>query len=70
VHRALDFGVPRKKKPAVEELPAEKRFKQDLLERGEAAKSKDGKLPPGATHEIIEKSGGQVEIVRRRFSLT
>jgi hypothetical protein len=62
--------VPKKKKADPQQLEAEKRFKHDLLERGEAAKSTDGKLPPGATHEIIEKPGGEVKIVRRRFSLT
>jgi hypothetical protein len=69
VRRALDFRVPKKKNDP-KQVEAEKRFKQDLLERGEAAKSKDGKLPPGVTHEIIEKAGGEVDVVRRRFSLT
>ena len=28
----------------------------------------DGKLPPGATHELVEDEHGQVRAVRRRFS--
>lgn len=45
----------------------EDRFAQDVIVRGEAVKICDGKLPPGATHEIIESNGKQ-QVVRRRFS--
>ena len=43
-----------------------------ILIRGEAAEAKDGTLPPGATHEIIEKdeNGQPTKIVRRRFSIS
>jgi hypothetical protein len=43
-----------------------------ILIRGEAAEAPDGKLPPGATHEIVEKDehGRPTKIVRRRFSIT
>jgi hypothetical protein len=47
------------------------RFRQDLIERGEAAHPDDkGELPPGATHEIVsENAEGVQEIKRRRFSI-
>jgi hypothetical protein len=39
-------------------------FERGLMIRGEAAPcDKEGKLPPGATHEIVKG-----ELVRRRFS--
>jgi len=46
-------------------------FVRGVLVRGEAAKpSKQGKLPPGATHEIVAESGsGLPKLRRRRFSL-
>lgn len=49
--------------------PAEEAFVKGLIARGEAAKAVDGKLPPGATHEIVEERPGQLpKLVRRRFS--
>ena len=53
-----------------EEERAERKFVEDLVRRGEAAwPDKDGKLPPGATHEIVEEKPGQPpKVVRRRFS--
>jgi hypothetical protein len=51
--------------------PAEqKRFVEDLLRRGEAAKAdENGELPAGATHEIVEDQPGKTpKVVRRRFS--
>lgn len=49
--------------------PDEAAFVRGLIERGEAAKAVDGKLPPGATHEIVEERPGQLpKVVRRRFS--
>jgi hypothetical protein len=48
----------------------ETHFVRGLLRRKEAAKPKDGELPPGATHEIIEEKEGELPAVkRRRFSL-
>lgn len=47
------------------------RFVRDLLARGEAAKAIDGKLPKGATHEIVAEPGegeSLPKVVRRRFS--
>lgn len=53
-----------------EELtPEEGAFVRGLIERGEAARAVDGKLPPGATHEIVEERPGEPpKVVRRRFS--
>jgi hypothetical protein len=43
-----------------------------VIERGEAAEADDkGRLPPGATHEIIgHDDDGRPILKRRRFSLT
>jgi len=47
----------------------EKVLTDSLLAHGQAAKlGRDGKLPPGATHELIEDENGKVRAVRRRFS--
>ena len=44
-------------------------FTRSLIEHGQAAKAgPDGKLPPGATHELVEDDNGEVKPVRRRFS--
>jgi hypothetical protein len=44
---------------------------ETLIATGEAAPlTKDGKLPAGATHVIIEDEQGHVKAVRRRFSIT
>ncbi|MGN6588087.1 MAG: hypothetical protein ACTHKT_11575 [Solirubrobacterales bacterium] len=52
-----------------EYTPAEEAFVRGLIERGEAAKAVNGKLPPGATHEIVEERPGRLpKIVRRRFA--
>ncbi len=52
------------------ERAAEEAFVRGVIERGEAAKpDRDGRLPPGATHEIVEEvEGGLPKIRRRRFS--
>jgi hypothetical protein len=55
--------------PGGEPTPEEAAFVKGLLERGEAAKAVDGKLPPGATYEIVEERPGKLpKVVRRRFS--
>ncbi|HUP44129.1 MAG TPA: hypothetical protein VM779_01315 [Thermoanaerobaculia bacterium] len=48
-----------------------KKFERDLVERGEAAEpDEEGKLPPGATHEIVGRNEkGELVIRRRRFSI-
>ena len=50
--------------------PQTESFVRGLVERGEAAKPDgSGKLPPGATHEIVgETETGLPIVVRRRFS--
>jgi hypothetical protein len=46
-------------------------FNEALIASGEAARpDQEGKLPPGATHEIVEDQAGNVRVVRRRFSVT
>ena len=46
------------------------KFTRDVIVRGEAAVAgPDGKLPPGATHEIMPAGpAGKLSVVRRRFS--
>jgi hypothetical protein len=57
------------KKDACEPTP-EQAFVDGLVARGQAAKAVDGKLPPGATHEIVgEDEQGHPIVVRRRFSI-
>ncbi len=52
-----------------EEAAAQEAYIRGLIARGEAAKAVDGKLPPGATHEIVEDEPGKPpKIVRRRFA--
>jgi hypothetical protein len=48
---------------------AEAAFAKSLVAHGQAVKlPKDGKLPSGATHELVEDDRGEVKVVRRRFS--
>jgi hypothetical protein len=51
---------------------AAERFVEGVLARGEAAEADaDGKLPPGATHEIVGYTkDGKPKLRRRRFSIT
>jgi hypothetical protein len=54
---------------SAKEREAEEAYVRGLIARGEAARAIDGKLPPGATHEIVEERPGRVpKVVRRRFS--
>jgi thiamine phosphate synthase YjbQ (UPF0047 family) len=75
---------PRKKKPrAAKKRPpkksappapatddaAEKAHVESLIVTGEAAvPNAEGKLPPGATHELSFTEEGEPQVVRRRFS--
>lgn len=69
------MAAKKSKKPAPvkkeRETPEEKRFVKDVLTRGEAAKPDEhGKLPAGATHEIVEECEGELsKIKRKRFSM-
>jgi hypothetical protein len=52
--------------------PEEERYIEDLVTRGEAADAdENGQLPPGATHEIVERApdGKVLKVARRRFSV-
>ena len=53
------------------EREAAQHFVRGLLIRGEAARARRGKLPPGATHEIVEEPEEEElpKLRRRRFSL-
>jgi hypothetical protein len=46
---------------------AERKFVEDTLIRGEAAEADaEGKLPPDATHEIVEEHEGELPTIRRK----
>jgi len=48
---------------------AERAFVEGLIARGEAAPlDEHGRLPPGATHELVEDDQGRVTARRKRFS--
>jgi hypothetical protein len=50
-------------------VAAEKAFIEASIARGEAQPAgKDGSLPEGATHELVEAPNGQQTVRRRRFS--
>ena len=73
---------PRKRRPSVKHAPTKRAKSSDraaraekeayvrsLIAHGQAAKAgPDGKLPPGAKHELVEDDKGEVTVVRRRFS--
>jgi len=66
-HRA--DAEQRARRDAPDAGEAEEAFVRGLIARGEAAKAVDGKLPAGATHEIVEERPGHLpKVVRRRFS--
>ena len=51
----------------VAEDEAERKFVEDTLIRGEAAEADEkGKLPPDATHEIVEEHEGEPPTIKRR----
>lgn len=62
--------LPEDEQAVEKEKRAAEHFTRGVLTRGEAAKSQNGELPPGATHEIVEEKGDNLpKIRRRRFSL-
>jgi hypothetical protein len=70
--RRLRESTPKAKtanaKP-VGKTAAEDAFVKSLVANGEAAcVGPDGKLPAGATHELIQTEDGEVKAIRRRFS--
>jgi hypothetical protein len=45
-------------------------YVETVIATGEAARlDKQGRLPAGATHKIVEDEAGNVRVVRRRFSI-
>lgn len=60
-----------KRKPQRPSPEDEAAFSETLIATGAAARpDAKGRLPPGATHEIVEDEAGNVRVVRRRFSVT
>jgi hypothetical protein len=48
---------------------AERAFVDGLIARGEAARpDEQGRLPSGATHELVEDADGRLTARRKRFS--
>jgi len=57
-------GTPESTKAADD---AAEKFVEDTLIRGEAAEPDEkGKLPPDATHEIVEEHDGELPTIKRR----
>ena len=74
-HKAIKSSTARAPRPSTtvtQPTPEEEAaFTETLIESGEAARlDKEGKLPAGATHKIVEDEAGNVKVVRRRFSIT
>jgi hypothetical protein len=77
--RSRRAAKPRESRPEVVQHPVpveqpspehEKAYVETLIQSGQAAHlTKDGKLPPGATHKIVDTENGEVKVVRRRFSI-
>jgi hypothetical protein len=64
--------APQSPKDEAERLRrAKEAFERGVIERGEAAPADDkGRLPPGATHEIVGyDENGRPILKRRRFSM-
>ena len=61
---------PKPREPAQsKKQAAEDAFAKSLIAHGQAVRlPKDGELPCGATHELVEDHRGEVKVVRRRFS--
>lgn|GEM_PF-3605605 len=53
--------------PPAGEAVASERYLQDIATRGEAAEpTKEGKLPPGSTHAVVESNpDGSIKKVKR-----
>jgi hypothetical protein len=57
------------KRAAATRKREEKSFTRSLVAHGQAVVlPAGGKLPPGATHELVRDENGEVRVVRRRFS--
>ena len=64
----LEPQMKDRKRKAKKGSARERHFVTGLLARSEAARPSGGKLPPGATHEIVDQESDTVAVVRRRFS--
>jgi hypothetical protein len=63
--------TPRRSRVQRSKKGAESAFVEALVESGQAARpDAGGKLPKGATHELVENKKGEVTVVRRRFSIS
>jgi hypothetical protein len=69
--RASRAQARRRSAPVEQPSPEHQQaYVETLIQTGEAAHlTKDGKLPAGATHKIVETDDGQIKVVRRRFSI-
>jgi hypothetical protein len=68
--RAARKPATPKKRTSRPKTAEEKAFVDSLVAHGQAVKvPPGGKLPAGATHEIVEDEDGGVRVVRRRFSI-
>lgn len=69
--RAASRGKKKDTALAMVTAAEEAAFTEALIASGQAAPlDKNGKLPRGATHKIVEDQEGNITVVRRRFSIT
>ena len=58
--KSMPIGSSKERRRAAEQ------YVRGVLIRGEAAKPIRGKLPLGATHEIVKENPGELPTIRRR----
>jgi hypothetical protein len=72
--KAKAAAAPPRRTARVSKPPApddEAAYVETVIASGEAARlDKEGRLPAGATHKIVEDEEGRVKVVRRRFSIS
>jgi hypothetical protein len=67
--KARRSARPDQARRATKKHPDEEPFTRSLVKHGQAVEVPDGgRLPPGATHELVEDENGELRPVRRRFS--
>jgi hypothetical protein len=65
--------VPPPPRATVEPVSAAEQaaYIETVIKSGEAASlDEGGKLPPGATHRMVEDEAGKLKVARRRFSIS
>lgn len=75
---AVKTAEPRKRASATKRPPTvtppskeeEAAYLDTLIKTGQAVPASGGKMPPGATHELVKDEVGGVKAVRRRFSIS